>query len=206
MRKILVVFFALWLFAFSQNIFALVWEPVPGAEITLEQEPDDEPFANFLAQKGFINDNSKSPQSYNLKMTITRKELMKIIMKIAWIDVEEKCENKFRDVESDWGCKYIESAFQAWFISFNDGVFRPNDNVNVTEALKLIFKARWIQKIYNTDSWQQDYIRTAQDLWLIKQDYKNFTLAVSRGWIFVVVGRTYWKIETDVYTDDIQLK
>lgn len=209
MKKILVVFFALWLFAFSQNIFALVWEPVPWAEIYIELEPDDEPSANFLALKGFISDNSATPANYRLIETITRKEMIKIIVKVAWLEVQEKCEKKFSDVAEDWGCKYIESALKAWFISNNNGKFRPDENITKTESLKLIFKARGIQKLYNTTNWQEDYMKTAFDLKFISSQYnqyKDYNTSALRGWIFIVIARTYEEIKNTIYSDEAKVK
>ena len=43
-------------------------------------------------------------------------------------------------------------------------IFRPDDNITKSEAIKLIFKARNIEKKYSTDNWQADYAKTASEL------------------------------------------
>jgi hypothetical protein len=39
--------------------------------------------ANFLAQKGIINDNSKDILKYNLDFNITRREMLKVMMNLS---------------------------------------------------------------------------------------------------------------------------
>ena len=86
--------------------------------------------------------------------------MMKIISEVANLSYVS-CKRNFSDVdESDWGCPYIESALARGFITRNN-FFRPDDTLTQTEALKLIFEARGIEKRYNTRFWQQDYISSA---------------------------------------------
>ncbi len=146
--------------------------------------------ANFLAWKGFIGDNSATPTNYRLSETITRKEMIKIVAKVAGGEVSEKCEGKFRDVANDWGCKYIEWALKEWFISSNDGKFRPDEDITKAESLKLILKAKGIQKLYNTSNWQEDYVKTVKDLSLISpSEYVEYTAPSRRGWIFAIIAK-----------------
>lgn len=191
MKKIFVFFFILtfWLFSTSYA-----------------EENNEIVSANFLASKGFISDNSNNPTNYRLDETITRKEMIKIVVKVAWLEVEEKCEKKFSDVSEDWGCKYIESALKAWFISFNNWIFRPDENITKTESLKLVFKARGIQKLYNTSHWQEDYMKTAFDLWLITAQYSDYNTNAFRGWIFVIIAKTYEDIKNTIYSDEANIQ
>ncbi len=146
--------------------------------------------AKFLAGKWYIA-NNLDINGYRLDDGITRKEFMKIIAKINGAVVPEKCEKKFSDVNSaDWGCKYIEWALSKGFVAKN-ATFRPNDNVNITEALKLIFKAKGIEKKYSTSSWQADYVNSAFDLGMIKEKYSQYTMGATRGWIFTVASRSF---------------
>jgi len=115
---------------------------------------------------------------------------MKIIMKISEQEIYEDCKWIFADVTDDWGCKYIETALDNDYIEWLQG-FRPNDQVTKTEALKLIFKARNIQKAYNTDYWQEDYISTAYYKWFIDEKYKNYNETANRWWIFSTVSKTF---------------
>jgi S-layer homology domain len=104
--------------------------------------------ANSLAQKGYIVDNSQTPDNYRLGDTITRKEIMKVIAKIGSASLSDVCEWKFNDVENDWGCKYIEWALGKWIIAANRN-FRPNDNITQAEAMKMILKVKGIALAYS---------------------------------------------------------
>ncbi len=143
--------------------------------------------AYILAMDGIISSNSSS---FRLNDTITRKEMIKIVAKVAGGEVSEKCEGKFRDVANDWGCKYIEWALKEWFISSNDGKFRPDEDITKAESLKLILKAKGIQKLYNTSNWQEDYVKTVKDLSLISpSEYVEYTAPSRRGWIFAIIAK-----------------
>lgn len=126
---------------------------------------------------------------YNLWSNITRKEIMKVVMNLSWKVVTDKCEKKFSDVTNDWGCKYIESALWLWFIAKNP-TFRPNDTITKAESMKLILKARGIEKSHNTDDWRDNYMLTAYDNWVITQKYSDHNTKATRGWIFkAAVGK-----------------
>jgi hypothetical protein len=158
--------------------------------IWIETISDERKWAEILWAKKIIESKSFNPSEYNLNANISRKELMKIIMNISWIEVQDTCREIFTDVDTDWSCKYIESALENNYIEWND-LFRPNDNVTKTEALKLIFKAKNIEKAYNTDYWQEDYISTAYYLGYIDQKYSNYNEIATRWWIFSVAGKTF---------------
>lgn len=151
--------------------------------------------ADFLADKGYIVDHRGETEEYRVDDGITRKEMMKIIAKINGEELEDTCATPFSDVSpDDWGCKYITWALERDFIAQNEQ-FRPEDNINITEALKLIFKAKGIEKAYDTGNWQDDYINTAFDLGLIDEHYTNYVEEASRGWIFLVAANTFEEFE-----------
>jgi len=88
--------------------------------------------------------------------------MMKIVMNLSGKSVPNECKGSFGDVVNDWGCKYIESALANGFIASNAN-FRPNDSISKAESMKLILKAKDIDKAYNTSNWQADYMKTALD-------------------------------------------
>lgn len=187
-KKIIIFVSIICLFSFSSS-FSFSWSEWVAA--------------NFLAGKWYITNNSTNVSAYRLDDGITRKEFMKIVAKINGATVVEKCEKKFNDVDAwDWWCKYVEWALSKGFIAKNTS-FRPNDSITITEALKLIFKARWLEKKYNTSSWQADYINSAYDLWMIQEKYSNYTSLATRGWIFFVSSKTFSDF---VVTEEDELK
>ncbi len=137
--------------------------------------------AQSLAAKWVIT----TADDYRLGDTITRKEMMKIVMNLSGKNVPTLCGWVFPDVENDWGCKYIEEALNQGFIALND-TFRPNDSITKAESMKLILKARWIEKVQNTSDWQWDYAMTALKNGLITSNYTDHNTSATRGWIFEV--------------------
>ena len=191
-------------FIISPSIYAL----------SLSEELEKELSAsNYLAELGIIKDVAKDIDitwteyeliwwwetlavidAYRLSDTITRKETMKIVMKLSGLTVEESCEWKFKDVPNDWWCKYIESALKAWFIAENDN-FRPDDNITKTESMKLVLKAKWLEKTRSTLNRQEDYMETAYEYGIIDKKYYNFNADAKRWWIFVITTATIEKEE-----------
>jgi len=152
---------------------------------------DERAWAEYLARKSIISSRSTNPSLYSLDANITRKEIMKIIINTSDIKEElEECRYIFADVEGDWWCKYIEAALLQWYIAWNEW-FRPDDYVSISEALKLIFNARWISKRYETGSWQEDYISSAYYLWYTENKENNYTQVATRWWIFSTLAKSY---------------
>ncbi len=139
--------------------------------------------ANTLASKWMIVEQD-SADWYKLDSDITRKEIMKVVMKISWKEVIDACSGKFWDVTDDWGCKYIEAALSESFIAENPD-FRPNDSITKAESMKLILKARGIEKTHDTGDWRDDYMLTAYDKKIILSKYTNHNDEARRWWIFL---------------------
>jgi hypothetical protein len=122
-------------------------------------------------------------------------ETMKIIAKLSWKNVEDKCDGIFSDVDKNgWGCKYIEFAYREKLIAKNN-LFRPDDFITKTESMKLILKAKWIKKTRVTTNWQEDYMITAYEKWIIEEKYINFNASALRGWIFATATSVVKKEE-----------
>ncbi len=145
--------------------------------------------AKSLAKEGIISDQWDEITAYRLGETITRKEVMKVVMKLSWLSVIDECRGVYSDVTADWGCKYIETAFDEWFVAAND-TFRPDDNITKTEAMKLVLRSKWIQKIQDTSAWQEDYMLTAFEHGIIDEKYTDYNTQATRGWIFQIATAT----------------
>ena len=143
---------------------------------------------------------------FGLSQTITRKEMMKIVMNLSGKNVPDSCNGDFSDVTNDWGCKYIESALSSGFIAAN-ATFRPDDSISKAEAMKLILKARGIEKAYNTTNWQDDYMQTAFDYGLVSSTYSDHNNAALRGWIFSVgAAQEDMMKKDDNESEDVMIK
>lgn len=150
--------------------------------------------AIFLAGEGIIADKTANPTEFRLLDTITRQEVMKIVMKLSGKTIVDECNGDFYDVAPDWGCKYIEAALEAEYIAANPE-FRPYDNITKTEAMKLVLKAKGIEKSQVTDHWQEDYMMTAYEYGIIEDKYYDYNADASRGWIFQITTSTIEKEE-----------
>ena len=173
-----------------ENCCKSLWFRYAGIPVGIQNISKERKWAEYLASKNIIQSHSLDANAYLLWEKITRKEVMKVILNASGIIVDNNCKEIFQDVDNDWGCKYIETALENQYIIWNES-FRPNSDITKTEALKLIFKARNIDKSYTTDSWQQDYISTALYLWFIDEKFSNYNEIATRGWIFAVLSKTY---------------
>ncbi len=155
--------------------------------------------AQYLANINIIQDH-ENLEDFQLGSFITRKEVLKTVGKLSAEKIEDKCDGTFLDVDiNDWGCKYIEFAYSKWIIVKNDtSTFRPEDLITKTEAVKLILKVKWVEKTRITTNWQEDYMITAFEKWIIEEQYSDFDTHATRGWIF--------KIATEVVKQDREMK
>lgn len=142
--------------------------------------------ANRLASLGVIVDNSANPSSYNLGSSITRREMLKVMMNLSSVEVTETCEGKFSDLPaSDWGCKYAEAALKAGFIAAN-AKFRPNDLVTEAEALKMIMQARGVAAAEGVEPWGEAYRQAAVTAGVLSAGTTvSSTSAAKRSMVFV---------------------
>jgi len=169
-----------------ESAYRYAWVPIWEAFIS-----DERAAAEYLGRSKVLVSHSLQPSFYNLDSNISRKEVMKIIINSSELSEElEECKYIFADVDGDWGCKYIEAALEHWYIAWNEW-FRPDDTVSKSEALKLIFKARWIVKRYDTGNWQEDYISSAYYLWYIDNKPSAYTENATRWWIFSALAESY---------------
>lgn len=146
--------------------------------------------ADFLAQKWIINDNSLSATNYNLDFNITRREMLKVLMNVSGKTVSNTCTGEFVDMNnSDWGCKYAESALINWYIASNLA-FRPDDNVTQIEALKMIMQAANIPRDQNID-WRAGYVSRAYSRGLLEENFIQYDILALRGWIFSISAKSY---------------
>jgi len=143
--------------------------------------------AGFLAYQWIIAARDDESE-YRVWNTITRREMLKVMMNISWKPVPQTCgsSHKFNDLnKDDWGCKYADAAVKAWYIAKNTN-YRPDDNVSKVEVLKMIMKAKDIDREENND-WKLGYVNTAYNEGILESRFTNYDTAALRGWIFITV-------------------
>lgn len=146
--------------------------------------------ANILAQKWIIQNWEIQPQNYKLDSQLTRREMIKIMILISNKDIKNSCTGIFQDMtNTDWGCKYAETAVSHWYIASNT-LFRPNDSVTQIEALKMIMQVQTIESEVSND-WREWYVLKARNLGLIWEEYFKYDTIASRKKIFEVSVNSY---------------
>ncbi len=64
--------------------------------------------------------------------------------------------------------------------------------------MKLVLKAKWIEKTQSTENWQEDYMMTAYEYGIIDEKYSDYNADATRGWIF--------QITTAVIEQEVEIK
>jgi len=80
---------------------------------------------------------------------ITRIQFLKITINAFWLWLWNASNNPFKDINNNSvDAKYISRWLEIWIVSRNSkNMFRPDDTVNRAEAMKMIFKATWIENL-----------------------------------------------------------
>lgn len=152
----------------------------------------------FLAYKWIIAARDDVAE-YRVWNTITRREMLKVMMNISGKPIPDTCwaQHKFSDLSSwDWGCKYADAAVKAGYIAKNT-YYRPDDNVSQVEVLKMIMKAKDIEREQNVD-WKEWYVNTAYNEGLLDEKFSNYNTAAIRGWIFIIVQNAITSTDEDM--------
>ncbi|MFA6528300.1 MAG: S-layer homology domain-containing protein [Candidatus Gracilibacteria bacterium] len=167
----------------------------------------------YLQEKGVIE--GYTDGSFKPDQDVTRAEALKLILVGSGITIEELTtyEFPFSDLENDaWYLKYINKGYELEIISgYEDGTFKPNQNVNLVEALKMLLIAKGVDLStvpVETSDWFEPYTAYAENLNLIElQDdgllHPDQTL--SRAEISEIIYRLMYVEENDLESFDISL-
>ncbi len=140
--------------------------------------------ATRLAALGVIEP-QVSEAGYKLDSTITRREMLKVMINLSPVEATEGCVGSFADLKAtDWGCKYAEAALRAGYIAANTN-FRPDADVTEAEALKMILQARGIEKAAGVEPWETAYLEAAIEAGVVAAGTKLSAGAAKRSFVFV---------------------
>ena len=191
--------FFFWIFNFSENISAQNYSQ---SYIDVSNSRDDYVYIKDLRKKWIID----AQDNFYPDDFLTRAELTKIVTlwtmwvnykKIAWF-------NSFSDTsEDDWFYPYVQSARYYHFISwYPDWTFKPWNNINRAEAIKIILRAVWLNlkfdenhfRDFSRDEWYSEYANTAYEYWIFEWEvWKNWL----PQWIFWADKKiTRWEMAT----------
>lgn len=137
------------------------------------------PYAQLLAADTVISVQSNE-SDYRLSDSITRAEITKIAMRLAWKWSIACSGNVFSDVGAQLGdlCGFIESAASAQIISTSNDMFRPLDPVTRLEMVKILLAAMNIapsdvssgfSDVYSSVGDLYRYLNAAVEKWIIRR-------------------------------------
>ncbi len=102
-----------------------------------------------------------SDGSYKPYQSVTRAEMMKIILKGKFDEKDLKYIDCFSDVKTDWFSPFVCFGKEKNVVSgYSDGTFKPNNNVNFAEALKIAFLGLEVSGDFSSSSedWFSPYV------------------------------------------------
>jgi len=128
----------------------------------------------------------KDNQTFAPDINITRAEFTKIIVKSFNIDISNQNKDSvFTDLKpEDWYTPYIEASKKKGIIDgFNDNTFRPNQNINRAEALKILLEtvSKTKQEIVFAETGDIDFNDINQNNWFYKYVLYAFKNNIVQG-------------------------
>jgi len=115
----------------------------------------------------------KKPGIYEPETNLTRAEFTKIALNTFCISIADvQDENIFPDVNSEeWYTKYIIKAKSEGIImGYNDGLFRPNQQISGAEAIKIILETSQLNIPNKNGEWYTKYIDYGKSQHIINQE------------------------------------
>lgn len=147
----------------------------------------------------------KSSSYFEPNKSITRAELLSMIMKSAKISVKYDPNFTFSDIRStDWWASYVSTAKKLNMINPNNPNFEPNRPITRAEALTIIMKFKWIALSYNSkytyldiksSDWWGSAVSTAKSKGYISATNKNFNplSKISRQESAIILFNAFFK-------------
>jgi inhibitor of cysteine peptidase len=119
--------------------------------------------------------------TYKPDENINRAEFLKIVMGAT--EYEPEGENCFDDVEDAWYAPYICKAAELEFVDgYDDGTFRPKDEINFAEATKMVANLLGLEMDSGDDeNWYHGFVVALEDLRAIPASVENFSKVLTRG-------------------------
>ncbi len=123
---------------------------------------------------------------------LNRAELLKIIVEAVYEDEFESYgdESCFDDVPAEeWYTKYVCFAKDMEFVEgYEDGTFRPDDDINLVEALKISLEV-FDYDYSETDPWYKGLVDSASENNFIPLDFFDFDDVINRGQMADLITR-----------------
>ena len=171
---------------------------------------------NWAKSTGIIQ--GYSDGTFRPNASINRAELMKILVKGGLHVEPPSATNCFPDVGNEWFSSYVcYAASKQWVKGYPDGHFRPSNNLNDAEALKMIVVSTvavddmQTGNDCDTTQWYGTYLCTAEQLNIVASDEFDAGETISRGkvtqWLYNALSGKSASLSTDLsFQPDPQTK
>lgn len=141
----------------------------------------DNPYLSAIAtmkNKGIIS--GYSDGTFKPNNPINRAEFTKII--VGLLTSTPNGSNCFKDVKNEWFAPHVCYAKANGIIGgYKDGTFKPSNNINLAEALKIMLAALKTPLSANMGTnWYDVYVNTANDLKLLSTINADITHNITR--------------------------
>ncbi len=134
----------------------------------------------YVKEQGIIG--GYKDGSYKPDKEINRAEFTKIIMASSFSEESITGSYCFTDVNNEWFAQYICSAKNEGIINgYSDGSFRPNNLVNLVEALKIIWEATGVDIPEAEGEWYQKYFDASDQVGLLDTIGRDPSHLLTRG-------------------------
>jgi hypothetical protein len=122
--------------------------------------------ANFLRSRGILK--GYSDGSFKPDRLINRAEFIKLMHEVKNIYPHELLyKNCYKDVKNQWYAPYVCSAKAKGWVNTADN-FKPEDNITLAEALKILFIVANMEiEVNEAKEWFSPYMKAADEIgWL----------------------------------------
>ena len=158
---------------------------LPFAFLSFSDVPDEHPnmvAIDYVQDEGIVE--GYSDGTYKPDNQINRAEFTKIIVE-AWFELEDESTDPsdmdFTDLSDDWYVPYIRVAYEAGLIDgYDDGSFKPGDNINFVEAAKIIVNASGAN-VASTEIWYLPYVYELENKGSIPPTISSLDHLLTRG-------------------------
>lgn len=167
----------------------------------------------FLYKEGVVN--GYSDGTFRPTYDLNRAELVKFVTGTKGENLDpNQYKNCFPDVKEEWYAKYIcYGKSEGWISGYPDGFFRPGNQVNKAEAIKITVNAYKVKEEADTDlpfadveegDWYFVYVRAAFQNHLLEEKMGKFNPGanMNRGQISEIVYNILSPEDVDDDSDD----
>lgn len=165
---------------------------------------------DFITERGVVE--GYEDGTYRPESTLNRAELLKIVVASNYSEDEYDSydsENCFDDVKAgEWYTKYVCFAKDKGIVQgYEDGTFKPGDEINFVEAVKMTLLSFGVEYEDTEDVWYRGLVKSAAKNRFIPSDVEDFGQEFSRGQMADLITRVLKSEgeegDLDVYLENI---